>query len=40
MDRVNNDAAAEEARKDLVAAIEAGLLTSRPSRRRPTRRSA
>ncbi|MEU9247741.1 ATP-binding protein [Streptomyces sp. NPDC048385] len=40
MDRVNNDAAAEEARKDLASAIEAGLLTSRPSPRRPTRRSA
>ncbi|MDX2515853.1 ATP-binding protein [Streptomyces stelliscabiei] len=40
MDRVNNDAAAEEARKDLIAAIEAGMLTSRPAPRRPTRRSA
>lgn len=30
MDQVKNDAAAEESRRELVAAIEAGLITSRP----------
>jgi hypothetical protein len=30
MDKVKNDAAAEENRQQLVAAIEAGLMTSRP----------
>jgi hypothetical protein len=30
MDRVKNDAAAEESRQELAAAIEAGLLTSNP----------
>ncbi|MER5743625.1 AAA family ATPase [Streptomyces sp. NPDC002225] len=39
MDRVKNDAAAEEARRELTAEIEAGLLTTRPGlsvkRRRP-----
>ncbi len=31
MNQVKNDAAAEEARKELEAAIEAGLLTTRPT---------
>ncbi|MEY9878438.1 hypothetical protein ABH931_007965 [Streptacidiphilus sp. MAP12-33] len=31
MDKVTNDAAAEEARKELTAALEAGLITSRPT---------
>ncbi|MFF2324884.1 MULTISPECIES: AAA family ATPase [unclassified Streptomyces] len=31
MDQVKNDAAAEEARKELEAAVEAGLLTTRPT---------
>jgi hypothetical protein len=31
MDRVRNDAAAEDGRQELVAALEAGLITSRPS---------
>ena len=31
MDQVKNDAAAEEARRELAAAIKAGLLTTRPS---------
>ncbi|SHN30803.1 ATP-binding protein [Streptomyces yunnanensis] len=31
MDQVRNDAAAEDARLDLVAALKAGLLTSRPA---------
>lgn len=34
MDQVNNDAAAEEARRELACALEAGLLTSRPQARR------
>ncbi|MFF2505939.1 ATP-binding protein [Streptomyces sp. NPDC058067] len=38
MNQVKNDAASEESRQELEAAIEAGLLTSRPARRR--RRSA
>lgn len=33
LDKVNNDAAAEKARTELVAAIEAGLFTTRPTRR-------
>jgi glutathione S-transferase len=33
MDRVNNDAAAEEARRELAAALDAALLTSRPHTR-------
>ncbi|MFE2566137.1 hypothetical protein [Streptomyces mirabilis] len=33
MDQVNNDAAAEEARCELVSALETGLLTSRPQTR-------
>ncbi|WP_405018654.1 ATP-binding protein [Kitasatospora sp. NBC_00070] len=40
MDKVKNDAAAEDARRELVAAIEAGLLTSRPKNRTPRRRTA
>ncbi|MDL4774875.1 MULTISPECIES: hypothetical protein [Thermomonosporaceae] len=41
MDGVKNDAAAEEARLDLKAAIDAGLLTSKPRSRSVTgRRSA
>lgn len=39
MDQIKNDAAAEEARLELVAALEAGLLTSRPRGRKP-RKSA
>ncbi|MFJ6141772.1 ATP-binding protein [Kitasatospora sp. NPDC092286] len=35
MDQVKNDAAAEDARQELAAAIEAGLLSSRPSARKP-----
>jgi hypothetical protein len=34
MDRVKNDAAAEASRQELVAALEAGLLTSKPRSRR------
>ncbi|MFK0048633.1 ATP-binding protein [Streptomyces sp. NPDC090741] len=37
MDQVKNDAAAEEARKELESAIEAGLLTSRPGQHTPKR---
>jgi len=33
MDKVSNDAAAEDARKELAAAIAAGLFTTRPTRR-------
>ncbi|MET8453997.1 ATP-binding protein [Streptomyces sp. NPDC005209] len=33
MNQVNNDAAAEEARRELVSALDTGLLTSRPQRR-------
>jgi hypothetical protein len=33
MDKVSNDAAAEEARQELAAAISAGLFTTRPTRR-------
>ena len=33
MDKVSNDAAAEQARKELAAAIAAGLFTTRPTRR-------
>jgi hypothetical protein len=40
MDQVKNDAAAEEARLELVAAIEAGLLTSRPASRLQGRKTA
>lgn len=40
MNQVNNDAAAEEARKELVAALEAGLLTSRPRSRRRHQKTA
>ncbi|MFG3207301.1 ATP-binding protein [Streptomyces sp. NPDC048192] len=40
MDQVNNDAAAEEARLELVAAMEAGLLTSRPRSRLGQKRPA
>ncbi|WP_406207118.1 TniB family NTP-binding protein [Kitasatospora sp. NBC_01560] len=38
MDQVKNDAAAEEARRELAAAIEAGLLTTRPGVRTGQRR--
>lgn len=34
MDQVSNDAAAEEARKELAAAIHSGLFTARPAARR------
>ena len=40
MDRVKNDAAAEESRQELLAAIEAGLLTSRPKARGRTAATA
>lgn len=40
MNQVKNDAAAEDARRELAAAIEAGLLTSRPSARQTARRPA
>ncbi len=40
MDRVKNDAAAEESRQELLAAIEAGLLTSRPKARSRTAATA
>ncbi len=33
MDQVSNDAAAEADRRELAAAIEAGLLTARPASR-------
>jgi hypothetical protein len=36
MDQVSNDAAAEADRKELAAAIEAGLLTARPTSRTST----
>jgi hypothetical protein len=36
MDQVNNDAAAEADRRELAAAIEAGLLTARPASRART----
>jgi len=38
MDQVKNDAAAEADRRELLAAIEAGLLTSRPARTRAAAR--
>jgi hypothetical protein len=37
MDQVKNDAAAEADRRELLAAIDAGLLTSRPARRAAAR---
>lgn len=40
MNQVKNDAAAEEARRELQAAITAGLLTTRPTRQAGRRRSA
>ncbi|MCQ8769694.1 AAA family ATPase [Streptomyces telluris] len=40
MDQVKNDAAAEAARRELEAAVEAGLLTTRPTRRSPRRRKS
>ena len=40
MNQVKNDAAAEEARLELEAAIKAGLLTTRPASHPPQRRSA
>ncbi|MFF1690827.1 ATP-binding protein [Streptomyces sp. NPDC058254] len=40
MNHVNNDAAAEEARRELVASLEAGLLTSRPHSRLRHQKSA
>lgn len=41
MDQVKNDAAAEESRKELEAAMKAGLLTSRPGRPpKPGRKTA
>ena len=36
MDQVRNDAAAEADRRELAAAIEAGLLTARPASRTGT----
>lgn len=36
MDHVSNDAAAEDARQELAAAISAGLFTTRPTRRKKT----
>jgi hypothetical protein len=35
MDAVRNDAAAEQARTELAAALAAGLFSTRPSRSRP-----
>jgi hypothetical protein len=40
MDKVNNDAAAEEARIELAAAIQAGLFTTRPAPPAGRRRAA
>lgn len=40
MDRVKNDAAAEESRKELAAAIGAGLLTTRPAQPAQSARAA
>ncbi|MET7727927.1 hypothetical protein ABZT44_45370, partial [Streptomyces mirabilis] len=40
MNQVKNDAAAEEARLELEAAIKAGLLTTRPASQPPRRKSA
>jgi AAA domain-containing protein len=40
MDSVKNDAAAEEARRELTAAIEAGLLTTRPATRTARKKTA
>jgi hypothetical protein len=37
MDKVSNDAAAEDARKELASAIAAGLFTTRPTRRASVR---
>jgi hypothetical protein len=40
MDKVSNDAAAEDARQELAAAIAAGLFTTRPTRRTSNAKAA